>query len=135
MVAGVIVSIAHMNSIIPLGVNFYRQDITPSLRQFYCIIKLTSDNFYLKHEESLVEFGCMTIAKQCGIDTAEFDLLSASNDRFWLRQDRFDCIHDAGRLHMISASGLLDASFREPTLDYVDLIKATRIMCGVDEAV
>jgi hypothetical protein len=35
---------------------------------------------------------------------------------------------------MISASGLLDASFREPTLDYVDSIKATRIMCGVDEA-
>lgn len=35
---------------------------------------------------------------------------------------------------MISASGLLDASFREPSLDYVDLIKVTRMMCGVREA-
>lgn len=100
----------------------------------HCIIKLTSDNFFLKHEESLVEFSCMTLANQCGIDTAPFELLSASNNRFWLRQDRFDCVGDTGRLHMVSASGLLDASYQEPTLDYVDLVKATRIMCGVGEA-
>lgn len=100
----------------------------------HCIIKLTSDNFYLKHEESLVEFSCMTLASQCGIATAPFELLSTSHNRFWLRQDRFDCVSDRGRLHMISASGLLDASFREPALDYVDLVKATRIMCGVGEA-
>jgi serine/threonine-protein kinase HipA len=35
---------------------------------------------------------------------------------------------------MISASGLLDASFREPSLDYVDLVKATRIMCVAADA-
>lgn len=100
----------------------------------HCLIKLTSDNFYLKHEESLVEFCCMTLANQCGIETADFDLLSANDNRFWLRQERFDCVGDAGRLHMISASGLLDASFREPSLDYVDLVKATRIMCGAKDA-
>lgn len=100
----------------------------------HCIIKLTSENFNLKHEESLVEFSCMTLANQCGIETAPFELLNASDNRFWLRQDRFDCVGDKGRLHMISASGLLDASFREPALDYVDLIKATRLMCGVGEA-
>jgi serine/threonine-protein kinase HipA len=99
-----------------------------------CIIKLTSNNFYLKHEESLVEFSCMTLANMCGIETAPFELLSASNNRFWLRQDRFDCVGETGRLHMISASGLLDAPFHEPALDYVDLVKATRIMCGVNEA-
>lgn len=99
-----------------------------------CIIKLTSNNFYLKHEESLVEFSCMTLANMCGIETAAFELISANNNRFWLRQNRFDCVGDKGRLHMISASGLLDASFREPALDYVDLVKATRIMCGVNEA-
>ena len=35
---------------------------------------------------------------------------------------------------MISACGLLDASFRESSLDYVDLIKATRLLCGVNDA-
>jgi len=98
------------------------------------IIKLTSEKFDLAHEESLVEYCCMTLANQCDIETASFDLLEAEPNRFWLRQDRFDCIGDNGRLHMISASGLLDASFREPSLDYVDLIKATRMMCGVREA-
>ncbi|TWX50229.1 type II toxin-antitoxin system HipA family toxin [Colwellia hornerae] len=98
------------------------------------IIKLTSEKFDLAHEESLVEYCCMTLANQCGIETSGFDLLEAEPNRFWLRQDRFDCIGDNGRLHMISASGLLDASFSEPSLDYVDLIKATRMMCGVTEA-
>lgn len=100
----------------------------------HCLIKLTSDNFYLKHEESLVEFCCMTLANQCGIETAEFELLDGSDGRYWLRQNRFDCVGDKGRLHMVSASGLLDASFREPALDYVDLIKATRAMCGAEDA-
>lgn len=98
------------------------------------IIKLTSEKFDLSHEESLVEYCCMTLANQCDIETANFDLLEAEPNRFWLRQDRFDCVGDNGRLHMISASGLLDASFREPSLDYIDLIKATRMMCGVSEA-
>lgn len=70
----------------------------------------------------------------CGIETAKFELMNGNNNRYWLRQNRFDCVGDTGRLHMISASGLLDASFREPALDYVDLVKATRIMCGVNEA-
>jgi serine/threonine-protein kinase HipA len=99
-----------------------------------CIIKLTSTKFDLQHEESVVEFCCMTLANACGIETAHFELFEASKNAYWLRQDRFDCVGEKGRLHMISASGLLDASFREPSLDYVDLVKATRIMCGPDEA-
>jgi len=98
------------------------------------IIKLTSDKFDLAHEESLVEYCCMILANQGGIQTAGFDLIEVEQNRFWLRQDRFDCVGDNGRLHMISASGLLDAPFREPSLDYIDLIKATRMMCGVSDA-
>ncbi len=99
-----------------------------------CIIKLTSNKFDLKHEESLVEYGCMELANACGIETPTFELFDAGNGRHWLKQDRFDCVGGCGRLHMVSASGLLDASFREPSLDYVDLVKATRIMCGASEA-
>lgn len=99
-----------------------------------CIIKLTSDKFDLKHEESLVEFCCMELANTCGIDTPKFELFDAGNGRHWLKQERFDCVGESGRLHMVSASGLLDASFREPSLDYVDLVKATQVMCGASEA-
>tara|TARA_R110001583_G_scaffold14540_2_gene60507 strand:- start:1024 stop:1626 length:603 start_codon:yes stop_codon:yes gene_type:complete len=58
--------------------------------------------------------------------------------RAWLALKRFDCIADqiavgnkmsAGRLHMHSACGLLDADFRSPSLDYIDLIKASRHLC------
>ncbi|SJN58047.1 putative DNA-binding transcriptional regulator [Vibrio ruber DSM 16370] len=97
------------------------------------IVKLTSEKFALKHAESLVEFTYMTMAKNLGIEVPEFALIDAGDGQFWLQQTRFDCT-DKGRYHMISASGLLDASFREPSLDYVDLIKATRLLCNPDEA-
>lgn len=99
-----------------------------------CIIKLTSNKFDLKHEESLVEFCCMQLANASGIDTPKFELFDAGEGRYWLKQHRFDCVGEHGRLHMISASGLLDAPFREPSLDYVDLVKATQVMCGASEA-
>ncbi|QMV13578.1 type II toxin-antitoxin system HipA family toxin [Vibrio spartinae] len=97
------------------------------------IVKLTSEKFALKHAESLVEFTYMTMAKNLGIEVPEFTLIDAGEGQFWLQQTRFDCT-EKGRYHMISACGLLDASFREPSLDYVDLIKATRLLCNLDEA-
>jgi len=98
------------------------------------IVKLTSGKFDLKHSESIVEYCYMQIARNVGIEVPEFDLIDAGNGRYWLEQERFDCTEQGGRIHMISASGLLDAPFREPSLDYVDLVKATRIMCSVTES-
>ena len=97
------------------------------------IIKLTSEKFELKHSESLVEYAYMTMAKNLGIEVPKFKLIDVGNGQFWLQQHRFDCSAQ-GQYHMISACGLLDAPFREPSLDYVDLIKATRILCNVDES-
>ncbi|PHM30689.1 type II toxin-antitoxin system HipA family toxin [Xenorhabdus innexi] len=98
------------------------------------IIKLTSEKFSLKYSESLVEYAYMTMARNVGIEVPDFELLDAGNGRFWLQQTRFDCCPAQGRYHMISACGLLDAPFREPSLDYVDLAKVTRHLCGVQEA-
>lgn len=98
------------------------------------LIKLTSQQFQLGHAESLVEFVYMGMAKLCGIEVPEHKLIDIGNGQFWLQQSRFDCTAELGRLHMISASGLLDASFREPSLDYVDLVKATAVLCGPLEA-
>ncbi|WP_232370010.1 type II toxin-antitoxin system HipA family toxin [Xenorhabdus lircayensis] len=97
------------------------------------IIKLTSDRFSLKHSESLVEYAYMKMARNVGIEVPDFELLDAENGNFWLQQTRFDCLAQ-GRYHMISACGLLDAPFREPSLDYIDLVKATRHLCGIEEA-
>ncbi|MCO7254832.1 type II toxin-antitoxin system HipA family toxin [Dickeya oryzae] len=98
------------------------------------LVKLTSEKFALQHAESQIEYLYMKIARQAGIDVADFELLPVGGGRYWLQQSRFDCIGEAGRLHMASASGLLDANFRAPSLDYVDLVKATRLLCGVEEA-
>ncbi|MCJ8267951.1 MAG: type II toxin-antitoxin system HipA family toxin [Psychrosphaera sp.] len=98
------------------------------------LVKLTSNQFYLKHAESLVEYVYMTMAKDVGIEVADFDLFDAGGGHFWLQQSRFDCVAAHGRYHMISACGLLDAPFREPSLDYVELIRATQKMCGTVEA-
>jgi serine/threonine-protein kinase HipA len=98
------------------------------------LVKLTSEHFYLKHAESLVEYVYMGMAKRSGIEVADFDLIDAGKELFWLQQSRFDCVSAQGRYHMISVCGLLDAPFREPSLDYVELIRATRKMCGVDDA-
>ncbi|MFC1520490.1 type II toxin-antitoxin system HipA family toxin [Pseudomonadota bacterium] len=97
------------------------------------IVKLTSEKFDLKHSESLVEYAYMQMASDLGIDTPKFELIEAGGGRMWLQQTRFDCT-PKGKRHMISACGLLDAPFREPSLDYVDLVKATRMLCGVGEA-
>jgi serine/threonine-protein kinase HipA len=97
------------------------------------IVKLTSEKFDLKHAESLVEYSYMQMASNLGIETPKFELIEAGTGRMWLQQPRFDCTPQ-GKRHMISACGLLDAPFREPSLDYVDLVKATRLLCGVGEA-
>lgn len=97
------------------------------------IVKLTSEKFDLKHSESLVEYTYMQMASNLGIDTPKFELIEAGAGRMWLQQTRFDCTPQ-GKRHMISACGLLDAPFREPSLDYVDLVKAARMLCGVGEA-
>lgn len=97
------------------------------------LIKLTSDRFALKNEESLVEYLYLDMARAAGIEVPQYSLFNADKSDRWLQQTRFDC-SEKGRYHLISAAALLHASFREPALDYVDLIKATRLLCGVSEA-
>ncbi|NHB88395.1 type II toxin-antitoxin system HipA family toxin [Photorhabdus tasmaniensis] len=98
------------------------------------IIKLTSEKFALGHHESLIEYTYMKIAERVNIEVADFELFDAGNGQYWLQQSRFDCVGEQGRFHMISACGLLDSPFREPSLDYIELIKATRMLCNTNEA-
>lgn len=100
------------------------------------LVKFTSANLALGHEESLCEAAYLTLAERAGLKPPTWKLLNApqrSGAEKWLALKRFDYVNNpdgtSGRLHLHSACGLLDADFRSPSLDYDDLIKATRILC------
>ena len=112
---------------------------TPAPGTLPCLVKFTSARLPLGHEEGACEAAYLTLAARAGIDTPDWRLVTTdtpSGTRRWLAQTRFDrCrtgpaddLH-SGRLHFVSACGLLDADFRAPTLDYEDLIKAAGILC------
>jgi serine/threonine-protein kinase HipA len=67
-----------------------------------------------------IEYNYSLVAKKCGIEMPETALLEGKY--FGVR--RFDR-KGKNRIHMHTASGLLYASHRFPSLDYTDLIKAT----------
>ncbi|OEE76397.1 type II toxin-antitoxin system HipA family toxin [Vibrio genomosp. F6] len=99
------------------------------------LIKFTSKNLALGHEEGLCEAVYLQMAEQAKCQPPIWQLIEApasSGAKAWLALKRFDYLPDqekAGRLHMHSACGLLDADFRSPSLDYSDLIKASRQLC------
>ena len=76
------------------------------------------------------EYNYSLIAKKCSIDMPETALL----EKKYFGVKRFD--RDGKRkIHMHTASGLLYASHRFPSLDYIDLIKVTMVLTkDVNEA-
>lgn len=107
---------------------------TPGREPF--LVKFTSAQLPLGHEEGLCEAAYLTLADKAGIDVPSWRLLSAprqSGAQKWLALKRFDTVENSngreGRLHLHSACGLLDADFRLPSLDYEELIKASSLLC------
>jgi serine/threonine-protein kinase HipA len=99
------------------------------------LVKFTSQHLPLGHEEGLCEAAYLALAKKAGLAPPTWQLIRTATpqgERAWLGIKRFDWISHAstpGRVHMHSACGLLDADFRTPSLDYIDLIKASRQLC------
>lgn len=99
------------------------------------LVKFTSKNLALGHEEGLCEAVYLQMAELAKCKPPIWQLIEAptsSGAKAWLALKRFDYLpaqEKAGRLHMHSACGLLDADFRSPSLDYSDLIKASRHLC------
>ena len=82
-------------------------------------------------EVGQTEYACSLLAKQAGIDMPETRLFHGKY--FGVR--RFDR-GAVGRIHMISAGGLLHASHRYPSLDYKDLLQATLVLThDMEEAI
>lgn len=117
--------------------NFNQCRTQPKAGDEAWLVKFTSQNLALGHEEGLCEAAYLHLAKQASLQPPEWQLLEApakSGAKAWLAVKRFDWVENtisgkAGRLHLHSACGLLDADFRTPSLDYVDLIKASRQLC------
>ncbi len=105
------------------------------------LVKFTSASLPLKHEEGLCEAVYLTMAKRAKIEVADWHLIPApkeSGASHWLALKRFDRQQTAdgklAKIHMHSASGLLDADFRMPSLDYQELIKASSVLCQSPKA-
>ena len=107
----------------------------PNSRLSPWLVKFTSRSLPLGHEESLCEALWLTMAEQAGLAIPQWQLIhdtGSSDARAWLALKRFDCA-DAptsdGRQHMHTLCGLMDADFRQPSMDYEDLLKVSQILC------
>ena len=116
--------------------NFLTCRTQPQAHDQAWLVKFTSQNLTLGHEEGVCEAAYLMLADKAELNPPHWQLLNApkkSGATYWLALKRFDRVNIAdgtlGRIHMHSACGLLDADFRSPSLDYEDLIKASRILC------
>ncbi len=73
------------------------------------------------------EYRYMECARKCGIAVPEVRLFPSEKGKGYFGVKRFDRA-SSGRIHMITASGLLETSHRIPNLDYNDLMKLIYIL-------
>ena len=100
------------------------------------LVKFTSAQLALGHEEGICEASYLSMAKLAGIEVPKWTLLDApksSGATKWLALKRFDTYLNKdgkeGRFHLHSACGLLDTDYKMPSLDYEELIKASSLLC------
>ena len=77
-----------------------------------------------------IEYKYSLLAKKCGIEMTKTRLINGK----YFATERFDRTA-AGRIHTISASGLLNASYRLPDLDYTDLLSVCKDLTKDQEQV
>lgn len=101
----------------------------PQLGDEAWIVKFTSQNLSLSHDEGVCEAVYLMMAEQADLQPVQWRLFE-TNTRRWLGVQRFDYQPQTmGRIHTHSLCGLLDASHRMPSMDYFELIKATKLLC------
>lgn len=94
------------------------------------LVKFTSVQLPLGHEEGRCEAAYLQMAAHAGIDVPIWELIHPpQSSQAWLALRRFDRTAQGGWIHMQSACALLDADFRLPSLDYEDLISAGSLLC------
>lgn len=79
----------------------------------------------------LMEYQYSQCAKQCGIDMEETRLFPSDICDGYFETKRFDRKNDSfgeHRIHMLTAAALLELDFRQPNMDYHQLMKLTKIL-------
>lgn len=76
-----------------------------------------------------LEFAYMECAAACGLDVPEFRLFPSGVCAGYFGTRRFD-VSRGGRVHMLSASGIVEVSHREPALDYRSLFQISSFLTG-----
>jgi serine/threonine-protein kinase HipA len=72
-----------------------------------------------------IEYVYNQMAKKAGLYLTDYHLFNGKGNAGYFATKRFDRQPNNGRLHVLTACGLLHSDFRTPALDYEDLIKAT----------
>ena len=81
------------------------------------------------------EYDYSICAKNCGIGMPETKLFSSEISKGYFGVKRFDRGMNNERIHMITASALLETSHRIPNLDYNDLMKLTKQLTSSEEEI
>lgn len=76
-----------------------------------------------------MEYEYSLCAKECQIPMTETKLFPSKECDGYFGIERFDR-EDGARKHMLTAAALLELDFREPNMDYHDLMKLTKILTG-----
>jgi len=74
-----------------------------------------------------IEYAYSLMARDAGIEMPETRLFESSDGQAWFGSKRFDR-KDRLRIHMHTLGGLVDADFRLPSLDYIDVLKVTQTL-------
>lgn len=73
------------------------------------------------------EYNYAKACEEIGIDIPQVKLFPSKTNTGYFGIKRFDRVNGR-KVHMITASALLEADFRSPCLDYLDLFKLTKIL-------
>lgn len=112
------------------GNDFTWATLVPKEGMTAWLVKFTAPDFLLGHEEGIFEAAALAVSEKAGIRTPVWKLFEGPQGKgrpkvpYWLGMERFDRT-PAGRVHYVSAAGLLNVNFREPVFDYFDLMRLT----------
>lgn len=108
----------------------YRQGGSPGGARPKVFVRLDNKEWLVKFKSSTdphtigqIEYTYSLLAKKCGIAMPETRLLEGK----YFAVERFDR-SALGKIHTISAAGLLNANYREPSLDYESLLQACHLL-------
>ena len=93
-------------------------------------VKIDSKEWLIKFKSTMdpvnvgeIEYKYSLLAKKCGINMPETRLFEGK----YFGVERFDRT-SSGKIHTVSAAGLLNADYRVPSLDYGDLLQLCHIL-------